>query len=131
MSFGSKLELQPGSWLELIYDVIIGVVTGAYHSLYLSSRVLYTHFIKPIVSIFIDLDKYSKTPGADTDNNKEREGLKVVAVGYGRTGTVSSTTSNKTMRAPKRALSPLLFLLLSSFFFVILLFAGEGVRDSY
>jgi len=88
MSFGSKLQLQPGSWLELVYDVVIGIFTGARHSLYLS----YKHCIRRIlrtVLFFVDFDDDYDSAASSGGDAAGSEGLKVVAVGYGRTGTVS------------------------------------------
>lgn len=81
MAFGSKLQLESGSFLEALYDVYIGIVVGASHSFWLSFHVLYGSLCKPLLRLF----------GISHDNDGLRnvEGLKVVAVGYGRTGTVS------------------------------------------
>ena len=97
MSFGSKLQLQPGSWLELLYDVIIGIVTGAYHSLYLSSRTAYFAAVEPVLRRLLRILGRVEGEGScssDSQEGKKDKGeLKVVAVGYGRTGTVSSTST--------------------------------------
>lgn len=97
MSFGSKLQLQPGSWLELLYDVFIGIVTGAYHSLYLSSRTAYFAAVEPVLRRLLRiLGRFEGEGSCSSDSQegkKDRGELKVVAVGYGRTGTVSSTTT--------------------------------------
>jgi hypothetical protein len=91
MSYGSKLRFEQGSWLEVLYDVYIGVVVGARHSLFLGSRVVYTTAFRPILRSFgYDLPEEVK---------HNDEGLKVVAVGYGRTGTVSQSKDKKRTEA--------------------------------
>lgn len=86
MAIGSKLELAPGSWAELVYDICIGVAVGAHHSYYIISKWWLEQFIHPIFRFFeVIEDSYNDSNG----NNK----LKVVAVGYGRTGTVRAILS--------------------------------------
>jgi len=92
MSYGSKLRFEQGSWLEVLYDVYIGVVVGARHSLFLGSRVVYTTAFRPILRSFgYDLPEEVK---------HNDEGLKVVAVGYGRTGTYSLTLALEELGFP-------------------------------
>jgi hypothetical protein len=84
MATGAKLQLEPGSWAETLYDVYIGVVVGAAHSMYIVGKWWYVHVVLPL----------GRTVGMDWRADKQvisRDGektLKVVAVGYGRTGTV-------------------------------------------
>ena len=85
MSFGSKLQLEPGSWTEAFYDVYIGVVVGGRHSAFLFTRGLYKVFVNPAFSLL-----GIPTSDALSEAATNTEGLKVVAVGYGRTGTVRS-----------------------------------------
>lgn len=85
MAFGSKLQLQPGSWSELIYDICIGAAVGARHSFYMVTRWWYERLLQPILHVVYDDDLFN-----NNKNNDEPKSLKVVAVGYGRTGTVSS-----------------------------------------
>jgi hypothetical protein len=85
MAVGSKLQLEPGSWLEALFDVYIGIVVGTSHSVKIISRWWYLKTLLPILRAFgitIDVDGTAKSK----DGEKT---LKVVAVGYGRTGTVS------------------------------------------
>lgn len=94
MAFGSKLELQAGSWLEAVYDVVIGVVVGASHSLnMLRKNTMNSAFIGWIFE-YLGFERH--VGGKSTTNT---EGLKVVAVGYGRTGTVRSTSFRSTAMA--------------------------------
>ena len=86
MAMGSKLHLEPGSWAEIVYDIAIGIAVGAHHSLYFVTRWWYLHLIQPILTLLgwqgndvVDLNQKNQTLNS----------LKVIAVGYGRTGTVS------------------------------------------
>jgi hypothetical protein len=85
MAMGAKLQLEPGSLMETLYDIYIGIVVGANHSFYIVSRWWYLNLFRPILLAFgIDWGVFeAKTAAAGT-----KETLKVVAVGYGRTGTV-------------------------------------------
>lgn len=85
MAFGSKLQLESGpSVLEALYDVYIGVlVVGASHSFWLVVHVTYSSLYKPLLRAFRRLPYKDKKERND-------EGLKLVAVGFGRTGTVSN-----------------------------------------
>lgn len=86
MAVGSKLQLEPGSWAEFAYDVTIGFAVGAAHSLYLIARWVCLHILRVLRIFGIDGIR-------DSEINERGEGdkaLKVVAVGYGRTGTVRS-----------------------------------------
>lgn len=80
MSLGSKLQLEPGSWAEMFYDVIIGIAVGASHSTKLVLRTIYEGLILPVIQAF---------GLKEEEESKLEKTLKVVAVGYGRTGTVS------------------------------------------
>ena len=82
MAVGSKLQLEPGSWAETAYDVCIGIAVGAAHSFYFVTRWWFPRVFHPILRVF-----GLKLNEQDADTNKEKI-LKVVAVGYGRTGTV-------------------------------------------
>ena len=91
MSFGSRLRFESGSWLEAVYDVFIGIVVGARHSLFIGSRMGYKTLLQPIFQRL----------GYDLPIARKRfndEGLKVVAVGYGRTGTVSFERKEKNLK---------------------------------
>lgn len=81
MALGSKLQLEPGSWAELIYDVSIGAAVGAHHAFYIITKWWYEHLIHPTLRI-LGLAENS------LNKHEEKNTLKVVAVGYGRTGTV-------------------------------------------
>lgn len=85
MAMGAKLQLEPGSLMETLYDIYIGIVVGANHSFYIVSRWWYQNLFRPFLLAFgIHLDVFeTKVPAQEG-----KETLKVVAVGYGRTGTV-------------------------------------------
>ena len=84
MSMGSKVQFEPGSWLEVLYEVYIGIVMGVGHSVKMGSKYLYQTFIVSTLKL-IGMDLQA----SDTVQSKDGEkALKVVAVGYGRTGTV-------------------------------------------
>jgi hypothetical protein len=85
MAVGSKLQLEPGSWAEFVYDVTIGFSVGAAHSLYFVARWFYLHILR--VLRFFGIDSINN---GRINEEKGEKALKVVAVGYGRTGTVRS-----------------------------------------
>ncbi|KAL7574204.1 hypothetical protein ACA910_012464 [Epithemia clementina (nom. ined.)] len=96
MAVGSKLHFQPGSWLEVVYDVIVGTITGVAHSVYLVSKWWYVNLIRPTLNLCgfrLQIDKVVKS----RDGEKT---LKVVAVGYGRTGTYSLTLALEELGFP-------------------------------
>ena len=71
--------------MEAVYDVYIGFVVGARHSAFLVSRGFYNILVQPILTLLGIRGLFDR----DQEINNT-EGLKVVAVGYGRTGTVSA-----------------------------------------
>lgn len=87
MAVGSKLQLEPGSWTEATYDVVIGIAVGAAHSFYIVTRWWMAHVVRPMLNAMGVQSPITGGPSA-TASNREKT-LKVVAVGYGRTGTVS------------------------------------------
>ena len=85
LSLGSKLIylFEPGSWSEAIFDVAIGVLTGAIRAMYIFWRCIYVNIVRPIAKLVgIKLPEGKRPKVADGK-------LKVAAVGFGRTGTVS------------------------------------------
>lgn len=83
MAVGSKLasKLHPGSWAEFVYEISIGAVVGATHSLYFVTRWWYQQLVRPIASYYYEEETISSNPS---------QILQVIGVGYGRTGTVSA-----------------------------------------
>jgi hypothetical protein len=82
MELGSTLHFEPGSWQETIFDICIGVLTGAGHFLYF----LQNWFLERPVYALTGIRLFNDKPKL----LKKGEGeLKVVGIGFGRTGTVS------------------------------------------
>lgn len=91
MAMGAKLQLEPGSFMETLYDIYIGIVVGANHSFYIVSRWWYQNLLRPILLAFgIQFDLFETKAQQQAKQDGKKETLKVVAVGYGRTGTVSA-----------------------------------------
>jgi hypothetical protein len=72
MKMGADLRFEPGSWQEAAHDVYIGLLVGMGH--------VYKIFVK------MPYDAVFSTPSAPTLRSGGE--LKVVGVGFGRTGTV-------------------------------------------
>lgn len=85
MALGSKLELAPGSWAEAVYEVSIGMIVGTCHIPNLIARWWFDKLSSTSSSTIRIAADGNRTDATDTATNNE---LKVVAVGYGRTGTV-------------------------------------------
>lgn len=104
MATGSKMNFASGSWLEVVYDVYIGAVVGASHSMKVLSLNFYTNLIRPVVESL----GYTLAPPGDHTNVVDDESpdgiqnksLKVVGVGYGRTGTYSLTLALEELGFP-------------------------------
>jgi hypothetical protein len=85
LSLGSKLiyQFEPGSWAEAVFDVVIGTLTGTIRAFYIISRWAYVSIVRPVANLVgIHLPE-GKRPKVDDGK------LKVAAVGFSRTGTVS------------------------------------------
>jgi len=83
MKTGSKLHFEPGSLLESLHDVYMGTIVGAAHSGHVVKKWFDDNLASPLLRAFSlksDEEVHSKD-GIKT--------LKVIAVGYGRTGTYS------------------------------------------
>ena len=78
-AIGAKLQLQPGSWAEAVYEVAIGVLVGTCH-------------VPNLVIRFWTEKWRSLWRSVDNGEPLAENELEVVAVGYGRTGTVSSSS---------------------------------------
>lgn len=85
MSSGSKMQFEPGSLLEIVYDIYIGFVVGVNHNWYFIDKFFRENIIQPLHGI---LGIETSIEGIPEEKEKT---LKVVGVGYGRTGTVSFT----------------------------------------
>lgn len=82
MELGSTLRFEPGSWQETFFDICIGLVTGVGHLLYYLRTWVVEGPVYALTGIHLSNDRPQLL--------KEGEGeLKVVGIGFGRTGTVS------------------------------------------
>jgi vacuolar-type H+-ATPase subunit I/STV1 len=77
-------SFEPGSWQEAIYDVFVGIYVGSAHILTIAKLFCWTHFVQPLLS-GLGVHTAEKPIERTIEENK----LKVIGVGYGRTGTVS------------------------------------------
>jgi len=88
MAFGSRLDLEPGSWHDVVREVLEGSFTGVYRAAAVIVTWAYVNIIRPLASligIMLPEGKREKIPGAE---------LKVAAVGFGRTGTVRAVAGS-------------------------------------
>jgi len=82
MSLGTKLNLEPGSWLDVAREIVEGTASGFVRAFYVMTTWAYVNIIIPlarVIGVQLPEGKREKIPGAK---------LKVAAVGYSRTGTV-------------------------------------------
>ena len=82
MKSGATLRFEPGSWQEAVYDIYIGSVVGAAHYLYFLKKWTLDLVINPMLY----MTGIAEKPQRQIHNKR----LKVIGVGFGRTGTVSS-----------------------------------------
>lgn len=81
MKTGSELRFEEGSWQEAAHDTYIGLLVGLGH--------VYKIFVKMPYEAVFSSQQYATLKDSDTDNALKNGGeLKVVGVGFGRTGTV-------------------------------------------
>lgn len=85
MSSASRVQHEPGSWSEIMHEVQVGFVVGAMHSWYFIDKFLKDQIAAPVQSI---LGLESSAPSQTQAQEGKEKTLKVVGVGYGRTGTV-------------------------------------------
>jgi hypothetical protein len=83
-ALGAKLQLPEGSWIETTYQFAIGMVVGTCHV----PKLIYSWLIRVVRPLLSSLGWKGWDGDATGDHLREKR-LKVVAVGYGRTGTVS------------------------------------------
>lgn len=77
-AIGAKLQLTPGSWAEAVYEVAIGMLVGT------------CHVPNLVVGFWSDkMRTLWKSYQQSIQDDETPDELQVVAVGYGRTGTVS------------------------------------------
>ena len=84
MSSASKIQLEPGSWQETFHEIYIGFLVGVMHNWYFIDKFLRENIAAPLHLAF-----GFETSLLDGTKDEKEKTLKVVGVGYGRTGTVS------------------------------------------
>ena len=86
MANTANMQLKPGSWQEAAYDVAVGTKVGASHGFYHAKEFVMEHLLRPFMGAL----------GVSFEENKLEpiDGLKVVGVGFGLTGTVSLVVSS-------------------------------------
>lgn len=82
----SGMNFEPGSWQEATYEIYVGLHVGIAHTAYFGKLFFIDYVNKPISKAlgFAEAEK-KRAPLPDGS-----QGLKVIGVGYGRTGTVSN-----------------------------------------
>jgi hypothetical protein len=78
MKTGSELRFEAGSWQEAAHDIYIGLLVGLGHVFKIFVQMPYQYLVG---LLFGNAPLRELPPSSD--------GLKVVGVGFGRTGTVS------------------------------------------
>ena len=81
----AKMHFENGSWQEAVHEIYIGFVVGVMHNWYFIDKFGREKIAEPIATLL----GYGHLFGAIEGPEKEKT-LKVVGVGYGRTGTVRS-----------------------------------------
>ena len=85
MSTASRVQHEPGSWAETLHEIQVGFIVGAMHNWYFIDKFIKEQIAAPVQSI-LGLD--SSSPSNTLGQEGKEKTLKVVGVGYGRTGTV-------------------------------------------
>jgi hypothetical protein len=83
MKTGASLRFESGSVQEVIYDCYIGIVVGARHYLWFASKWFLDYLLNPTLKL-----SGFEAPQDDLPPPIEQGELKVVGIGFGRTGTV-------------------------------------------
>jgi len=81
MSYSTKKQFKPGSWEEVLYDYYSGLSVGALHSMRLMTNWIKSTIVRPTSNLL-----HHQT---SSESKEVKTTLKVVGVGFGRTGTVS------------------------------------------
>jgi hypothetical protein len=84
ITLGSKHRFEPGSILETIVDVFTGSLTGTVRAIQIVSTWVYANTIRPFANNVLGLHLSAGMRPKVPDGT-----IKVAAVGFGRTGTVS------------------------------------------
>jgi hypothetical protein len=133
MNYGASLGLEPGSWQEAIYDIIVGTIVGGAHIFYFVKRWYQELIARPLMrlgtailcrrrtttttttttaeesaSALLDQQGNSNSNTTTTSNNNSNNNnkgeLKVVGAGFGRTGTVRTYVRTKETNMPERTI---------------------------
>mmetsp|Transcript_32180 Transcript_32180/g.45755 ORF Transcript_32180/g.45755 Transcript_32180/m.45755 type:complete len:365 (-) Transcript_32180:142-1236(-) len=92
----SVMAFQPGSWEEAAYDVYVGLRVGVSHAMYFGKLAVLDSIVKPTMNYMgIKVEEPQKQKQQIDDG-----GLKVIGVGYGRTGTYSLTMALEELGFP-------------------------------
>ena len=83
MSSTAKLQIEPGSWQETVHEIYIGFVVGVMHNWYFIDKFGREKIAMPLATLFGYGHLFNAIEGPEREKT-----LKVVGVGYGRTGTV-------------------------------------------
>jgi hypothetical protein len=82
----SHMNFEPGSWQEAAYELYVGLYVGIAHSIYFGKLFLVDYVRKPATkALGFAGEKKKRAPKSEGPHE-----LKVIGVGYGRTGTVSN-----------------------------------------
>lgn len=84
MASTAKLQLEPGSLAETAHEIYVGFCTGVLHNWYFIDKFGREKIAMPLATLFGYGHLYNPIQGPEREKT-----LKVVGVGYGRTGTVS------------------------------------------
>lgn len=81
----SHMNFEPGSWQEATYELYVGLYVGMAHSFYFGKLFLADYVSKPAAkALGYAEEEKQRAPASEGPHE-----LKVIGVGYGRTGTVS------------------------------------------
>ena len=83
MRTGATLRFEPGSIAEILYDCYIGIVVGARHYLWFLSKWTSDFLFDPLMNLTGLSSKQALSEATPKGQ------LRVVGIGFGRTGTVS------------------------------------------
>lgn len=79
----AKLQIVPGSWQETFHEIYIGFVVGVMHNWYFIDKFGRERVAMPLATLLGHGEMFNAIHGPEKEKT-----LKVVGVGYGRTGTV-------------------------------------------
>jgi hypothetical protein len=81
----SRMNFEPGSWQEALFEIYVGFKVAFGHVIYFA-RLLFTEYLyKPLMKAL----GFNVSEKRRINVPHDMQELKVIGVGYGRTGTVS------------------------------------------